>query len=109
MERLHGLTAIGIGHLCGGGWGTVRTGLAMLYARGSVVAGRAGAVRRAGSVPRDAEPLERALFASLYGDMSPREVASTPRVREAVGDVRRDLIRRGLVRPQRRRVLPRSR
>ncbi|BCB91156.1 hypothetical protein Psuf_084690 [Phytohabitans suffuscus] len=105
MRQLDGLTAIGIAHLRDGGWGAVRTALAMLHLRGAVVAHRAGMVRRAGSVPRDAEPLERALFASLYGGMGPRELANRPRVREAVGDVRRDLVRRGLVRPQRRRVL----
>lgn len=104
MRQLDGLTATGIGHLRGGGWGAVRTGLAMLHAREAVVAGRDGTVRRR-AVPRDAEPLERALFAALYSDTGPRELASRSRVREAVGEVRRDLIRRGLVRPQRRRVL----
>jgi uncharacterized protein (TIGR04222 family) len=105
MRQLDGLTATGIGHLRGGGRAAVCTGLAMLHAREAVVAGRDGSVRRTGSLPRDAEPLERALFTALYGDMSPRELAHQPRVRAAIGDVRRDLIRRGLVRPQRRRVL----
>jgi uncharacterized protein (TIGR04222 family) len=105
MRQIEGLTATGIGHLRGGRWGAVRAGLAMLHAREAVVAGREGTVRRAGSRPRDAEPLEQVLFAALYGNMGPRELADRPRVRAAVGDVRRDLIRRGLVRPQRRRVL----
>jgi uncharacterized protein (TIGR04222 family) len=105
MRQIDGLTATGIGHLHGGRWGAVRTGLAMLHAREAVVAGREGMVERAGPRPPDAEPLEHALFAALYGDMGPRELAERPRVREAIDDLRRDLVRRGLVRPQWRRVL----
>ncbi|WP_173052756.1 TIGR04222 domain-containing membrane protein [Phytohabitans houttuyneae] len=105
MRQIEGLTATGIGHLRGGRWGAVRTGLAMLHAREAVVAGRDGRVRRTGSKPRGAEPLEQALFGALYSDTGPRELADHQRVRAAVGEVRRDLIRRKLVRPQRRRVL----
>ncbi|WP_345074345.1 TIGR04222 domain-containing membrane protein [Phytohabitans flavus] len=104
MGELDGLGVIGIAHLRGGGWGAVRTGLAMLYVRGAVSA-RDGTVRRSGRVPRGAEPLELALFGALEGELRPRQLADRQWVREAIGDVRRDLIRRGLVRPQRRRVL----
>lgn len=93
-----------IGCLRGGSWAAVTTGLVMLHARGVLVSG-AGRISRTGSVRPDVEPLERALYAALYGSMGPRELASQQRVHRALGEVRRRLVERGLVRAPWRRVL----
>jgi uncharacterized protein (TIGR04222 family) len=79
-------------------------GLAMLHTRGVLAAG-VDRSRRTGPLPRDAEPLERALYAALYGSVGPREFASQKRVQRALRDVRHGLIERGLVRTTSRRVL----
>lgn len=80
------------------------TGLAMLHARG-VLAPGIGRVRRTGSLPRNVEPLERALYAALHGSIGPRELASRKQVQRALSDVRHSLVECGLVRPTSRRVL----
>ncbi|MET8367622.1 TIGR04222 domain-containing membrane protein [Micromonospora sp. NPDC005194] len=104
MDDAAPLGATEIGWLGGGNRGAVMAGLAMLHARGLLAPG-VGRIRRIGSLPRDAEPLERALYAALYGSLGPRELASQKRVRRALRDVRRSLVERGLVRATSRRVL----
>lgn len=104
MDNAETLAATEIGWLRGGSWGAVVAGLAMLHARG-VLAPGVGRIRRTGSLPRDAEPLEQALYAALYGSMGPRELASQKRVQRALRDVQRCLVERGLVRATSRRVL----
>ncbi|MGV9806694.1 TIGR04222 domain-containing membrane protein [Micromonospora chersina] len=104
MDGAETLSATEIGWLQGGDWGAVITALAMLHTRGVLATG-VGRIRRTGSVPQDAEPLERALYAGLYGSVGPRELARQKRVRRALRDVRRSLVERGLVRASSRRVL----
>ncbi|MEQ4301671.1 TIGR04222 domain-containing membrane protein [Plantactinospora sp. B6F1] len=99
------LSTTDLGYLNGGSWGAVRAALVMLHGRGSVSAARPGALSRTGSMPAYAEPLERALFAALYGSMSPCEVASQRRVRQALAEQREGLIGLGLLRPAWRRLL----
>ncbi|SCL13523.1 TIGR04222 domain-containing protein [Micromonospora rhizosphaerae] len=104
MDNAETLAATEIAWLRGGNWGAVMAGLAMLHTRG-VLAPGAGRIRRTGSLPQDAEPLERALYAALYGSIGPRELAGQKRVQRALRDVRRSLVERGLVRATSRRVL----
>lgn len=94
-----------IAYLAGGPWRATQAGVAMLHARGVVVADRPRQVRRTGSVPADAGTVERMLFATLYEWMAPRELANKPRVRRAMAEVRKELVRSGLVRPGWRRLV----
>ncbi|MCP3785105.1 TIGR04222 domain-containing membrane protein [Micromonospora sp. A3M-1-15] len=104
MDDSETLAATEIGWLQGGNWGAVIAGLAMLHTRGVLATG-VGRIRRTGSLPQDAEPLERALYAALYGSVGPRELARQKRVQRALRDVRQSLVERGLVRASSRRVL----
>lgn len=104
MNGAETLSATEIGWLQGGDWGAVIAGLAMLHKRGVLATG-VGRIRRTGSAPQDAEPLERALYAALYGSIGPRELARQKRVQRALRDVRQSLVERGLVRASSRRVL----
>ncbi|GAB3964459.1 hypothetical protein GCM10027615_07180 [Plantactinospora veratri] len=99
------LSTTDLGYLNGGAWGAVRAGLVTLHGRGGVTAARPGRLSRTGGLPAYAEPLERALFAALYGTMSPREVAGRRRVRQALAEQREGLIGLGLLRPAWRRLL----
>ncbi|AVT31354.1 MULTISPECIES: TIGR04222 domain-containing membrane protein [unclassified Plantactinospora] len=99
------LSTTDLGYLNGGAWGAVRAGLVTLHGRGGVTAARPGGLSRTGGLPAYAEPLERALFGALYGTMSPREVASRRRVRQALAEQREGLIGLGLLRPAWRRLL----
>ncbi|HEX5596697.1 MAG TPA: TIGR04222 domain-containing membrane protein [Micromonosporaceae bacterium] len=106
MKAAGELSGTEVACLSGGGWAAVRAGLAMLYARGVLVSGRTGQLSRTGAaVQRGSDPLERALYGALYGSMAPRELARHPRVHRALGEVRRSLSKRGLLRPLWRRVL----
>jgi uncharacterized protein (TIGR04222 family) len=82
MRQPGKLTHLEIAWLTGGDWTAVRTGRAVLHARG-LVAGRAGTASRTGSLPPRSESLERALFSALYGHKGPRELANHRRVRQA--------------------------
>lgn len=100
------LAATEIGLLQGGDRAAIVAALAMLNARGVLAAG-AGRVRRTGSLPPECEPLERALYAALYGSVGPGELGRQKRVQRALRDGRRSLARRGLARtPGRRALLP---
>lgn len=96
--------ATDLGYLVGGARAAVRTGLAMLHARGLVVAERPGGLRRTGALPASVEPLERALFGALDHTMTPREVANHHQVRRALAGQREELIGLGLLRPAWRRL-----
>ncbi|WFF09437.1 hypothetical protein O7622_13215 [Micromonospora sp. WMMD1076] len=98
------LAATGIGLLPGGDQAAVAAALAMLNARG-VLSAAAGRIRRTASLPPEAEPLERALYAARYGSVGPRELARQKRILRALRDVRRGLAARGLARTPGRRVL----
>ncbi|MET7833724.1 TIGR04222 domain-containing membrane protein [Micromonospora sediminicola] len=104
MDDAGTLAATEIGWLRGGNWGAVIAGLAMLHTRGVLATG-VGRIRRTGSLPQDVEPLERALYAALYGSIGPGELARQKRVQRALRDVRQSLAERGLVRTSSRRVL----
>ncbi|GAA2624788.1 hypothetical protein GCM10010399_65230 [Dactylosporangium fulvum] len=93
-----GLSATEVACLAGGDRAALRTGLAMLYARGLLDADQRGRLERTGSSPRDGEPLERVLFAALVGRLHPGELPLKPRVRTALRDLRRRLERQGLLR-----------
>ncbi|ROT34066.1 TIGR04222 domain-containing membrane protein [Micromonospora sp. HM5-17] len=97
-------TATDLGYLIGGARAAVRTGLAMLHARGLVVAERPGGLRRIGALPAGVEPLERAIFGALDRTMAPREVANQRQVRRALAGQREELIGLGLLRPAWRRL-----
>ncbi|MEE6263893.1 TIGR04222 domain-containing membrane protein [Plantactinospora sonchi] len=103
MTAQQDTSATDLGYLTGGARAAVRTGLAMLHARGLVVADPPGRVRRAGVLPPRAEPLERALFGALHSAMAPREVANQRQVRRALAEHREGLIGLGLLRPAWRR------
>ncbi|BCB76283.1 hypothetical protein GCM10022251_25130 [Phytohabitans flavus] len=101
MRGTHGdgeLLVTEIACLAGGRWATIRAGLVMLLRRGRLNSNRRGRIERVGSSPRDGEPLEKVLFAALLGWRGAREVGEMPRVRATVGEVRRGLERRGLLR-----------
>ncbi|MEO3820075.1 TIGR04222 domain-containing membrane protein [Plantactinospora sp. B24E8] len=104
MTEQQDASATDLGYLTGGARAAVRTGLAMLHARGLVVADPPGRLRRAGVLPARLEPLERALFGALHGAMAPREVANQPQVRRALAEHREGLIGLGLLRPAWRRI-----
>jgi uncharacterized protein (TIGR04222 family) len=87
-----------IGLLRGGQWAAVQTALAMLAARGRIVAGPPGLLRRTGDAPPEDQALERALFSVLYGAMGAREVANQPRVRRLTKDIEKGLMRQGYLR-----------
>jgi uncharacterized protein (TIGR04222 family) len=98
------LTPIEAGWLRGGDWAATQTALAMLYRRGALQAGRVGTVERVASPLAGADPLERALYAVLYGAVGPRELMNKPRSRSALSELRRKVAAAGLVRPRWRRV-----
>src|SRR5215471_4900189 len=61
-----GLAPTHVAYLRGGRWSATQTALAMLAARGLLVAGPPGRIRRTGVPPPASEVLERALFNDLY-------------------------------------------
>ena len=93
-----GLTVTEVAYLAGGERAAVRTGLIMLHRRGRLETDARGRVNRTGAAPRDAEPLERALYNGLLGWTGPRELAQKPRVREALAGLRTTLRRDGELR-----------
>ncbi|GAA4258349.1 hypothetical protein GCM10022255_078700 [Dactylosporangium darangshiense] len=93
------LRATEIAYLAGGEWLAVRAGLIMLYRRGRLETDERGRINRTGPAPRDAEPLERALYNALLGWTGPKEITNRPRVREALAELRGALRGRRQVRP----------
>ena len=103
VDRL-GPTEIGL--LRGGQWAAAQTALAMLTARGLLVAGPPGRIRRTGVAPPSDQVLERALFSDLYGTMGARELTNQPRVHQAIREIRSRLRREGYLRAWWVRILP---
>ncbi|MGI5239490.1 TIGR04222 domain-containing membrane protein [Dactylosporangium sp. CA-139066] len=93
-----GLKATEVAYLAGGERAAVRAGLIMLYRRGRLETDERGRVNRTGADPRDGEPFERALYNGLLGWIGPRELATLPRVRAALADLRTGLRRDGELR-----------
>lgn len=91
--------------LRGGYWAAAQTALAMLAARGLLVAGPPGRIRHTGVAPTSDHVLERALFSDLYGTMGPKELANQPHVRQVLQEIQSRLRRAGLLRPWWVRIL----
>ncbi|GIH12741.1 TIGR04222 domain-containing membrane protein [Rugosimonospora africana] len=105
MKEAKQLGPTEIGLLRGGRWAAAQTALAMLAARGRLIAGPPGRIRRTGVAPSGDHMLERALFSDLYGTMGARELANQPRVRQVVKDVELRLVRQGYLRARSVRIL----
>lgn len=73
--------------------------LAVLHARGLVVAGRSGSVRRAEVGAWPPAGFEREVWAAIHGFVSPGALMARPKVDAALSDLRRRARRLGLVRP----------
>ncbi|MDQ1699431.1 MAG: hypothetical protein QOG34_1294 [Frankiaceae bacterium] len=73
--------------------------LAVLHARGLVVAGKSGTVRHSDSVTPPPEGFERQVWRSIHGFVSPGALMARPAVDAALNDLRRRARRLGLLRP----------
>jgi hypothetical protein len=73
--------------------------LAVLHARGLVVAGKSGTIRRSDAVGPPPEGLERQVWAAIHGFVSPGALMARPTVDAALNDLRRRARRLRLLRP----------
>jgi hypothetical protein len=71
--------------------------LAVLHARGLIVAGKSGTVRHSESVTVPPEGLERRVWSAIHGFVSPGALMARPTVDAALNDLRRRACRLGLV------------
>jgi uncharacterized protein (TIGR04222 family) len=105
VKNLRELRSVEIGMLRGGYWVAAQTALAMLVARGLLVTGPPGRIRRTGVAPTSDHVLERALFSDLYGTMGAKELANQPHVRQVLDEIQSGLLRAGLLRRRWVRIL----
>jgi hypothetical protein len=73
--------------------------VAVLHARGLVVAGKSGTVRHSDTVTRPPEGFERQVWGSIHGFVSPGALMARPTVDAALNELRWRARRLGLVRP----------
>ncbi|MGY0232176.1 hypothetical protein [Longispora urticae] len=98
------LDAIAVAWLTAGRWRTIQTGYADLVVAGIAEPSRGG-LRRTGVAPRDGHPVRRALYGALSATRFPKEAAAQWAVDRALGGLKVELRRAGLLRPGWRRVL----
>lgn len=94
-----GIGYAGHAYVPGGPNAAVRAALAVLHLRGIVDVWRKGTVGNTTATAAVHDPLERALTTALYDAAGPNVLAGRPPVRHALGDLRSDVIRAGLLQP----------
>ncbi|MBT2443681.1 TIGR04222 domain-containing membrane protein [Streptomyces sp. ISL-36] len=85
--------------LRGGRLAAVTVALVALHQRGAVAAGRKGTIRANGGPGRTRDPVQLGVHGSLQRALGIRVLASRPKARRAVDELRAELDRAGLLRP----------
>src|SRR3954451_16150597 len=87
-----------VAYIRDGRFAAVAAVLAVLHARGLVVAGKRGTVRHSDIVKPPPDGLERQVWGSIHGFVSPGALMARPTVDTALNDLRRRARRLGLLR-----------
>jgi hypothetical protein len=88
-----------IAYLRNGRFNAVAAVLAVLHARGLVVAGKTGTIRRSDTGAAPPAGFERQVWGAIHGFVTPGALMARPAVDDALNDLRRRARRLGLLRP----------